>query len=218
MLNTRKLMVIFIPALLVAGIGLFVRIIQYEPLFPEIDETAQEPEVVTVPIFPDDPIIGNKKSPITIIAFEDFGCPACRQQTVIFDELINKHPKRVKVVWKGLPVTQFPIPTEASQKYGYCAHRQGKFEPFKIRAFENIGNLTEETLESIANQIGIKQKKFQECLNGGDADQYIERVKQVAQFVNIQAVPTIFVDGTQIEAPHSVAGWEHTLGLASVTE
>lgn len=216
MLRTRQLLLIFIPALLIASLVLFVRIIQYEPLFPEIDEEDENPAVVTVPVFPDDPIVGNRKAAISIIAFEDFGCPGCQQQTAVLEQLIEKHPKKVKVIWKGLPVGHFPFPTENAQKYGYCANRQGKFDVFKTKAFENIGNLSDATLEEILVQIKIKDSKFRECLHGGDADTYIDRVKQVAKFLNIQSVPTVFVDGKQIDAPHVLEGWERFLGLNAI--
>lgn len=204
-------MIVFIPALLLAGVALFVRVVQYEPLYPD-QEDIREPEVVTVPIFADDPIIGNKKAPITIVAFEDFGCPACQQQTAILDEIISQYPKRVKVIWKGLPVTQFPVSTELAQRYGYCAHRQGKFEPFKTFAFENIGNLTEQVLEEIIAQVGVKDGQFRDCLTS-DSEAYIERTKQVAKFLNIQAVPTIFIDDKQVDPPLSIEGWEQYLQL-----
>jgi len=213
MLKTKQLILAFVPAILFVSVVLFIRVIQYEPLFPEIDQTEDEPEVTTVPIFPDDPIIGNKKAAISIIAFEDFGCPGCQQQTAIFDELIAKHPKQVKVIWKGLPVTQFPNSTENSQKYGYCAYRQDKFDEYKSRTFDNIGNLSDQVLEQILVAIGINDKKFRECLHGGDADTYIDRVKQVARFLNIQSVPTIFIDGKQIEPPATVDAWERLLEL-----
>lgn len=212
-MKTKHLLMIFVPALILAGVALFVRIVQYEPLFPDLDEETGAPQVVTVPIYPDDPIIGNKKSPTTIIVFEDFGCPACRDQTALLDELISKYPKRVKVVWKGLPVTQFPYSTEMAEKYGYCANRQEKFEPFKTFAFENIGALSEEVLNEIVAQIGVKDKAFKECVAGTDSTQYIERVKQIAKFLNIQSVPTVFVNGKQIEPPFNVEGWENLLTL-----
>lgn len=212
MLSTKKLLYVFVPALILVGVGLFVRITQYEPL-REPEEKKEEIKVVTVPIYPDDPIIGNKKSSITIIVFEDFGCPACRDQSAVLDELISKYPKRVKVVWKGLPVTEFPHPTELAQRYGYCAHRQEKFEPFTQFAFENLGNLSEQVLDEIVVQIGVKDKTFRDCLNGGDSAQYIERVKQIARYLNIQAVPTTFLDGKQIQAPLNVPGWETLLNL-----
>lgn len=212
-MKTKQLLIVFIPALLVAAVALFVRIVQYEPLFPKVDEKELKQKVVTVPIYPDDPIIGNKKAPITIVVFEDFACPACRDQAAVLDELISAYPKRVKIVWKGLPVSEFPHPTEIAQKYGYCANRQDKFEPFKTFAFENIGNLSEEVLNEIATQIGVKEKNFKECVAGEDAAQYIARVEQIARYLNIQAVPTVFIDGKQVNPAYNVEGWATMLGL-----
>ena len=66
MIKTKNLLVILIPAILIAAFALFVRVIQYEPLFPEIDGSekiaAEKTGLITIPIYPEDPIMGNKKA------------------------------------------------------------------------------------------------------------------------------------------------------------
>ncbi len=117
MLSSKKITIVFLPALLLVTLALFVRIIQYDPLFPDIDieefEQNNTGEFV-IPILLQDPVLGEKKAPITIIAFEDFACPACEQQSEIFNNLLDKHAGKIKIIWKGLPVSQFPYPANLS--------------------------------------------------------------------------------------------------------
>lgn len=215
MLKTRQLVFIFTPATLLVAVFLFVRVVQYQPLFPKEDKTENpESETLSVPIFPDDPILGNKKAGIGIVAFEDFGCEACKEQTSIFEELISKYPDAIRIIWKGLPVTQFPHPTELAERYGYCANKQGMFDAFKNYAFNNSGNLSEASLEIISEEIKLNKEKLAECLESPAAANHIAQTKQIARILNIQAVPAIFVDGKQIDPPKNLEGWETLLGLS----
>lgn len=213
-LKMKHILAIFVPAILLVSIALFIRIVQYEPLFPKIDKTDQEnQEGIQIPIFPDDPILGNKKAPITLIAFEDFGCEACREQMDVWQRLMQKHPNRIKIIWKGLPVTQFPHATEAAQRYGYCAHKQKKFEAFASYAFANFSNLSVATLDVIAGELDLDVEKLETCVQGELAYSYITRVEQIARLLQVQSVPTTFLNGKQIENPKVLEGWETALGL-----
>src|SRR3989338_11569161 len=109
MLKTRHILFIFLPAVIIAAFALFIRLLQYEPLFPKEDNTvAEEPQALQIPIFPDDPIMGDKKAAITLIAFEDLGCAACAEQDDLFRQLLEKYPSKIKIIWKPLPVTFIP--------------------------------------------------------------------------------------------------------------
>ncbi len=215
MLKTKHLLFIFIPAIFLVVLGLFIRVIQYNPLVPdELSEDQDQLEITSVPIFPDDPIIGDKKAGITLVAFEDFGCPLCKDQNEIFNQILSKYPKRIKIIWKGLAVTQFPVSTELAQKYGYCANEQRKFTDFKELAFVNNTNLTPEILEIISSEIKLNQKKLQSCLESEEANLYIEQVKQVAGLLNVQAVPTVFIEGKQVNIPNTAQELELILNLS----
>jgi len=216
MLKTKHLVIAFIPAILLVIGGLTWRIIQYEPLYPDTQKAAETADTAPglVPIHPDDPIIGNPKAPITIIAFEDFGCPACRQQAAVLGQLTDKYPNDVRIVWKGLSVVRFPYSTRTAHEYGYCAHKQGHFNTFKTLAFANSDNLSKSTVDDIVNSIdGIKQKKFNECLSSGEPLVYMVDTERLGRALNIQEVPAVFLDNRQIKAPQILEGWESLLGL-----
>lgn len=217
MIKTKLLLIILIPAILIAGFALFVRIIQYEPLFPEIAENktadAEKAGLITIPIYPEDPIIGSKKAPKTIIAFEDFGCEHCQAQFAIIEQFMIKHPDAVKIVWKSLPVVKFPYASDLANEYGYCLNDQNKFMDFSRLAFTNGNQLNQNILDIIVKEIDANEKKFNACIQSGTAKQQIERTKQIASLLNIQAIPALFLDNKQVNPPSTVEGWEAMLGL-----
>lgn len=212
-MKIKYLALIFIPAILIAALALFIRFIQYEPQFPDETETQTTKTDLQIPIYPDDPVIGNKKAPITLIAFEDFGCDGCKVQSALFDSLMKKHPDKVKLIWKGLAATKFPFPTDLAHQYGFCANRQGKFNNFSKLAFTNSDNLSQTILDAVAKEIELDEKKLADCLASGEAKAYMAKNEQLGLALNIQSVPTFFLNNKQINPPQILEGWEAVLGL-----
>ncbi|MBU0596596.1 DsbA family protein [Patescibacteria group bacterium] len=217
MLKTRHLYLIFIPAIAIVLFVFLIRVIQYEPLLPysldEINNTDNNEKESLVVLFEDDPLLGKKKAPRTLIVFEDFGCESCATLSENLNELLVTYPDDVKVIWKMLPVTRFPIPTDLAHEYAYCANSQNKFEKFKDLAFANRDNLSEITLKTISAQIELNPKKLEACLVSPEVTSYFEKTEDLAQMLNIQAVPTVFYKNTQIQPPDTLLGWQVFLGL-----
>jgi len=217
MIKTKLLLTVLIPAILIVGFALFIRIIQYEPLFPKIAENeklaAEKAGLITIPIYPEDPVIGNKKALKTIIAFEDFGCEHCQAQFAVVEQFMIKYPNAVKIIWKSLPVIKFPYASDLANEYGYCLNEQNKFMDFARLAFTNSNQLKSDILDIIVKEIDANEKKFNACIQSGTGKQQIERVKQIARLLNIQAIPAIFLDNKQVNPPTTVEGWEAMLGL-----
>lgn len=215
MIRTKQLFLIFIPAILIATFVFFIRVAQYEPLYPKKTNAEQSNETsdFQIPVTAQDPVIGYKPAPRALVAFEDFGCEGCKAQDAVLTELLQKHPKQIKIVWKGLPVTRFPFDTRLAHQYAVCAHMQGKWLAFKQYAFANSENLSPSVVNTIAKTIGLDAKKLTQCLSSGAAESAVQQVEQLATTLNIQAVPTIFWNNKQINPPQSVEAWEALLHL-----
>jgi protein-disulfide isomerase len=213
--SLKTLLFLFIPAIIIACFTLFIRVIQYQPLYPKIEnyDKLNTHESLTIPIYLEDPIIGDKKAGKTIIAFEDFACEGCKIQSIILDQLLQKNPGKLKIIWKGLPVNQFPYPSELAHKYAFCANEQEKFIEFQKLAFTNGDNLSAEILDIIISQLDIKESKFKTCLESNDPQKHITQTEQLGMVLNIQSVPTFFMNNKQIETPTNIEGWETLLKL-----
>lgn len=208
MLKTHHLIFLLIPAFIILALALFIRIIQYQPLNPPIVEEKKDTTITKIPIMPNDPILGSKKAPITIVAFEDFGCEGCKYQSSILEQILQKYPDKVKIIWKGIAVTSFPYPTKPAHQYAYCANKQNKFIEFKNLAFSNSDNLSAENLDIIADTIKLDKNKLELCLSAAETKSYVDETENIARFFNIQAVPTFFINNEQITNPSTLEGWE----------
>lgn len=215
MLKAKHFIAILVPAILVVGFALYVRILQYQPLYPEIEKTTTSANAATtafVPTFLDDPVIGKKASK-TVTIFEDYGCEHCQEQMVLLLTLQRDYSDQFRVVTKGLPVTRFPYNTELAQDYSYCANAQGKYEPFAILAVANGNNLSGDTLNSIAETATLDQTKLATCLASAAPASYRAKVKTLAEKLGITQVPAVYLNQNRIEPPATIEGWKEILGL-----
>lgn len=212
-MDTKKILLIFVPALIFILLGFAFRVHQYEPLTPNKKNVKQEKKLDLIPLLAEDPVTGDRKAPITIVAFEDLACGGCRAQSDMFDTLIAENPGHIKIIWKLLNVTTFPHNTELAHDYAFCANEQGKFIEFKQAAFANSTNLSESTLKTIAATSGLNQKKLESCLGSERPKQYREKNRAIANLLNIQSVPALFMDNKQIQTPATIEHWKALLTL-----
>lgn len=211
-MKSRQLFLLFVPVILFVSFMLFVEIVQFESTKPKVDPQQQTPEVL-IPISLTDPLSGERKAPNTLVVFEDLGCEGCKAQHNILKETMQKHPGSIKIVWKLLPVTRFPYPTELVHKNAYCAHKQGKFDVFADTAFVNYQNLSETTIVNMVEYTELDTKRLQTCLQSGEPEAYIEKTQSIANLLNIQGVPRIFHNNVQLPHIDSVEKFEQILKL-----
>lgn len=166
-----------------------------------------------VPIFPGDPLLGDARASITIIAFQDLGCPDCSDQNEFFKQLLEKHPNVFKIVWKGLPVTKYPVDSRKANEMAYCAHKLGKFTNFKNYAYANLDNLSDTVLQTIIEATKINPEAMTTCLEEGYGTKKIEEVESIAREISIQSVPTLFVNNRQLVLPNTLEAWEEFFEL-----
>jgi protein-disulfide isomerase len=210
-MRAKQVTLLFLPAIVLAGFGLFVQILRYEPLIPK--KTAVAAPAASIPIFADDAILGDKRAPMTLVAFGDFGCDACRLQMDMWQAIEERFPKKLKIIWKGLSNPTPLSPDDRMEKIAFCANEQRRFPQF-VRAFlAGGGDVSNDGIARIETESGIAGKTLSECLASGRADAYLDRNKTLAESLNIQSLPTVFMNNRQIEPPATLDGWITFLNL-----
>lgn len=212
-MRQSALIAVLLPAILVVSLFVYIRVVEYNQLTDASNFTVTSEDLLQIPILPGDPIIGELNAPITIISFEDLACAGCATQNSYLNALQEKHPEKVKIIWKSLSVTNLPFPTRQAHAYAYCANQLGNFSAFKDLAFANRNNLSEEILDQITQEIGIDLEKMKGCALSPQAQEHDDQNELVARALQIQAVPAFFINNSQMPAPSSVSEWESILGL-----
>jgi len=137
---------------------------------------AQPPQVTKgVASVDDDPILGDKNAPVTIIEFSDYECPFCKRH---FDsthpELVKKYidTGKVKLVFRDFPLS-FHDPMASKEAIAAtCAGDQGgdkKYYEFHDEIFKrttsNGNGLDDAKIQKIASDLKLNISKFTTCLS-----------------------------------------------------
>ena len=137
---------------------------------------AQAPQVTKgVASIDDDPILGDKNAPVTIIEFSDYECPFCKRH---FDsthrELVKKYidTGKAKLVFRDFPLT-FHEPMASKEAIAAsCARDQGgdkKYYEFHDEIFKrttsNGNGLDDTKIQTIASDLKLNISTFTTCLS-----------------------------------------------------
>ncbi|MEK6890626.1 MAG: DsbA family protein [Nanoarchaeota archaeon] len=128
---------------------------------------------IKVTIEKDDPVLGDKNAPISIVEFSDFQCPFCeRAYSGAVAEFKNSDyfkKGQVNLVFKHFPLNSIHPQAQKAAEASVCASNQGKFWEYHDKLFENQQALDIASLKSYASQLGLDTGKFNKCLDGGEA-------------------------------------------------
>jgi len=150
----------------------------------------------------DDPILGDKNAPITMIEFVDYECPFCKR---FVDETLSQiksdyiNTGKVKLVMRDLPLS-FHQNAHAESQAAECAREQGgdsayfKYhdEIFKRTASNGTG-LALDQLSVIANDIGLNGSTLQSCLDSEKYKAEVDRDLSDASAYGATGTPSFFI-------------------------
>ena len=140
------------------------------------------------------PSTGSKDTgAITIIEFADFQCPYCRESQKTLKEVMRAYGARARLVFKHLPLDMH-AEAFASARAAFCAGEQGLFWQYQDALFSSP-DLSAESLNKIASDLGLKQPQFQTCLNSEAARAVVIRDVQEAKRLGINSTPTFIING-----------------------
>src|SRR5262249_9023002 len=86
------------------------------------------------------PEMGPPDAVVTVVEWADFECPFCRAFYPVLDELVQKYPTQVRLVFKYYPLSAHPH-GEISARAALAASAQGKFWPMHHLLFANQEHL-----------------------------------------------------------------------------
>jgi len=153
----------------------------------------------------DVPAYGPKDAKVTIVEFSDFECPYCARAAQTVDALKKAYPEGVRVVFR-----QFPLPmhknAQIAAEASLAAHAQGKFWAMHDKLFENSRNLSRETIDKIAAEIGLDMAKFKKQLDDGAFKEAVEADKKLGGAIGVSGTPTMLVNTKRVQNPGDIKG------------
>jgi len=165
----------------------------------------------------DDPFIGNKNAPITMIEFSDFQCPFCkrfREQT--FDQLKAQYidTGKVKFVYRDFPLHSIHPMAGKAAEAGECADDQGKFWEYHDKIFEGQSVWASSgvsVFKQYAQELGLDSKKFNDCLDSGKYKNEVEKDLSDATKTGGQGTPYFLIGNQPVSGAQPFSAFQQAI-------
>jgi protein-disulfide isomerase len=194
-------------------------LIQRNPMLAAVfDNSAQRLPVYLANI----PTKGPEDAPVTIIEFNDFQCPFCRQSARTLDRVSEKFPGKIHREFMNLPLDKACNPFITQSLHGgYCrlalggrvAYRAGRFWEFHERAFDHVGQWSDEALASLLVDLGIPKDEVEERLMDPEVRDSVARQITDANRLGVTRTPSFIVNGMLLEGNFDPWLWERIIRM-----
>lgn len=140
------------------------------------------------------PARGPENAPVEIIVVSDFQCPYCSRLAPVIEQLFNRHPDQIRLVFKNFPLNRHPQAYPAALA-ALAADRQGKFWPMHDALFANSERLSPEVINSIAQQVGLDMERFQKDRIDPALQMQVQKDISDARAAGVRGTPAVFING-----------------------
>lgn len=140
-------------------------------------------------------VIGDTTSPLEVVVYSDFECPACK---VLSEELRARRKAAnppFKTTYKHLPLTSHRFAEKAAIA-SECAARQNRFEAMHDVLFANQRQIGVVSWSAFAAQAGVPDTGlFVACQADSTILKRIQSQIAEAESLRVQATPTVLMTG-----------------------
>lgn len=165
----------------------------------------------------DDPAIGNKNAPLTVVEFLDFECPFSSQAFPIIREVATKNPDKIRLIVRDLPLDDLHPNARLAAEAAACANAQNRFWSYHDKLFQNQQALDKENLILYAEQTGLDKDTFTQCLNGGRFRAEVEEDFQAGVAAGAVGTPTFYINGRKFQGVIPEEVWVQLATLIDVS-
>lgn len=148
----------------------------------------------------DDPMLGNKNAPVTIIEFSDYECPFCGRfyiQTLPQIKAQYIDTGKVRFIYRDFPLSFHPSAQSAAEAAECVRDKGGDEAYFKYhdKIFENQAQLSLPSLKIWATDLGYN---IESCLDSGKFKAEVQKDFNDGQVAGVQGTPGFFINGKSI--------------------
>jgi protein-disulfide isomerase len=145
----------------------------------------------------DDPFLGPKEAPITIIQFAEYQCPYCGKAGESVDQVMKEYEGKIKMVYRDFPLSfhDRAIPAAVAAN---CSGDQGKYWEMHNLLMGNQRALSESDLTAHATSLSLDLDKWNECRKDPKQSAEVNKDFEDGQKVGVTGTPAFFVNGVML--------------------
>ena len=103
----------------------------------------------------------------------------------------------LRIVFMDFPVNPSGI-SKTIALGAACANQQDKFWAYHDLAFERQDQLSAESAEQLAGELGLNIESFQNCMSSNESIDHVARSISEAERLGLSGTPTFFLNGRRL--------------------
>lgn len=144
------------------------------------------------------PFKGTEQAPVAIAVFSDFQCPYCSKIVPLLEQLLERNPNKIKVVFMNYPLPSHRYSGQAAVS-ALAAGRQGKFWEMHDKIFANYSNLNETKFVQFASELNLDLDRFNNDVKDPLLREKINADVNEGEKAGVHGTPTLFVNGRLVK-------------------
>jgi len=160
-------------------------------------------------------VLGAVDAPVTIVEYSDFLCGYCGQASATITELLRRHPGKLRVYFKHVPLHQGSLAPAAAFEAISMQNAAAAWK-FAEAAFANQQALAETSGAGIAALLlgvkdGVDMTRVQKDMQGKEVRARIEADVAEAKRFGVEGTPTFVVNGVLVRGALTLEEFEDLL-------
>jgi Na+/H+ antiporter NhaA len=147
---------------------------------------------------PDEHARGPATGAVEVVQFGDYECPFCRDAAPAVEDLLTRHPGRLRWVWRHAPIEDVHPYARRAAVAAEAAAVQGGFWPMHDRLLR-ASRFDDETLTGYARAAGLDADRFRRDLESPDVAARVDADARSARDSGVDGTPTFFVNGRRFD-------------------
>lgn len=152
---------------------------------------------LSLPVEPDDHIMGPDEAKVTLVEYGSYDCPHCRQALGVLAEVRQRYGSPLRLVYRHFPQETKRSISERAAEAAEAAGAQGKFWEMHAHLLENQQALDDANLIAYATMLGLDTPKFASDLEMGVYAGRVLRQFQSGRDSGVHSTPTFFINGVR---------------------
>jgi len=167
---------------------------------------SQGPTYSTVEIADNDHVRGRGNTPVSIVVYADFQCPACATENETMTRIWPEIRDKAHLVFRHFPITAAHPNSWSASLYAEAAGRQGKFWEMHDYLFatqpiwSGLSNVESE-FDSYALELNLDLERLHADIESDEVVQKVRNDQRGGNSSGVLSTPAVFVNGRLLRQP-----------------